>query len=265
MTQDNCDLLSTRVCSNLSNYERSQFQDALRIYPVQRQVMEYNLAQLGRQKNPVIVLSAEHNCAAAAKGTEEEVEGLSACLYLSIGSRLIVISNLLTNFGLVNGTMGILHGIVWQPNYDPYTTLPCMLLFIPDQYPEDSPCLFRVNDNRPVIPILPITRTWDKRSRIHSRIMFPVVLAYAITIHKLQGLTLKRIVMDISKRDFQTDLTYVGISRVKELRGIMFDRYFDISRFIEKPNDIRQLRIEDQIRRSKEIPSMGLDEEVTDN
>lgn len=95
--------------------------------------------------------------------------------------------------------------------------------------------------------------------------MFPVVLAYAITIHKSQGLTLKRIVMDISKRDFQTGLIYVGISRVKELRGIMFDRYFDISRFIENPNDIRQLRIEDQIRRSKAIPSMGLDEEVTDN
>lgn len=71
--------------------------------------------------------------------------------------------------------------------------------------------------------------------------------------------------MDNSKRDYQTGLTYVGISRVKELGRIMFDQYFDISRFIKKPNDIRQLRIEDQIRRSKEIPSLGLDKEVTDN
>ena len=45
----------------------------------------------------------------------------------------------------------------------------------------------------------------------------------------------------------------------------MFDRYFDISRFTEKPNDIRLLRIEDQIKRSEQIPSMGLEEEVTDN
>ena len=49
--------------------------------------MEYNLAQLERQKNPVIVLSAQHNCAAAAKGTEEEAEGLSARFYLSKDSR----------------------------------------------------------------------------------------------------------------------------------------------------------------------------------
>lgn len=95
--------------------------------------------------------------------------------------------------------------------------------------------------------------------------MFPVVLACAIIIHKFQGLTLKRIVMDISKRDFQTGLTYVGISRVKEVEGIMFDCYFDISQFIENPNDIRQLRIEDQIKRSKQIPSMGLEEEVTNS
>lgn len=95
--------------------------------------------------------------------------------------------------------------------------------------------------------------------------MFPVVLAYATAIHKSQDLTLKRIVMDISKWDFQTGLKYVGISRVKELGGIMFDHYFNISRFIGKPNDIRQLCIENLIKRSKQIPSMGLDEEVTDN
>lgn len=44
----------------------------------------------------------------------------------------------------------------------------------------------------------------------------------------------------------------------------MFDYYFDISRFIEKPNDIRQLRIEDQIKKSEQIPHMGLEKEVTD-
>ena len=265
ITQDSFDLLSTRVSCNLSQHERNQFKDALRIYPVVRQVIDYNLAELARRKNPVTVLSARHNCPGAAKGTKEEAEGLSSRLYLSIGSRLMITSNLLTNFGLVNGVMGVLHGIVWQPGNDPYKTLPCILLFIPDHYPEDGPCLFRDNDNRPVVPILPITRTWEKGSRKHSRTMFPVVLAYAISIHKSQGLTLKRIVIDILKQHFQTGLTYVGISRVKELAGIMFDRYFDISRFLGKPNDICQLRMEDQINRSKQIPSMGLDEEVTDN
>ena len=94
--------------------------------------------------------------------------------------------------------------------------------------PEDGPCLFRDNNNRLVVPILPITRTWDKGSQKHSQTMFTVVLAYAIIIHKSQGLTLERIVMDISKQDFQIGLTYVGISKVKELGGIIFYYYLDI-------------------------------------
>lgn len=95
--------------------------------------------------------------------------------------------NLLTSFSLVNGKIGTLHGIVWRPGNGPYITLPCMLLFIPDHYPEDGPCLFQNINNHPVVPLLPITWTWDKGSCKHSRTMFPVVLAYAITIHKFQS------------------------------------------------------------------------------
>lgn len=107
----------------------------------------------------MIVLSAWHNCPGAAKKTEEEAKGLGFWLYLSISSRLMIISNLLTKFGLVNGTIRILHGIVWQPGNDLYTTSPCMLLFIPDQYSADGLCLFWDNDNCPIVPIFPITRT----------------------------------------------------------------------------------------------------------
>lgn len=76
----------------------------------------------------------------------------------------MITSNLLRNFGLINGIMGILHGIVWQPGNDPYTTpLPCMLLFIPDQYSEDGPCLFWDDNNHPVISILPINSHLRKK------------------------------------------------------------------------------------------------------
>lgn len=79
-THDSFDLLSTGVSSNLSQHERNEFKDAFRIYSVVRQVIDYNLAELARRKNPVIVLSARHNCPGAAKGTEEEAEGLSSRL-----------------------------------------------------------------------------------------------------------------------------------------------------------------------------------------
>ncbi len=114
----------------------------------------------------------------------------------------MIISNLLTNFGLVNRTIGTLHGIVKQPGTDFYTTLPCMLLFTADQYIEDYCYLFQNNNNRPVVLLPLITWTWDNESCKHFQTIFPVVLAYVITIHKSQGLTLKQMVIDISKRDF---------------------------------------------------------------
>lgn len=102
--------------------------------------MKYNLAWLERQKNLVTMLSAKHNFVAAAKRMEEEVKSLSAYFYFGIGSCLMIISNLLTNFGLVNRVIGTLHSIVWQSDNDLSITLPYMLLFILNQYLEEGSC-----------------------------------------------------------------------------------------------------------------------------
>lgn len=55
--------------------------------------------------------------------------------------------------------------------------------------------------------------------------------------------------MNISKRDFQINLIYIRILRIKELGKIMFDCYFNISYFIKKPNDIRRFCMENQIKK----------------
>ena len=46
-------------------------------------------------------------------------------------------------------------------------------------------------------------------------------LAWAVTIHKSQGLTLEKIKLGLGKREISTGLTFVGLSRVKALDGIM--------------------------------------------
>jgi len=59
----------------------------------------------------------------------------------------------------------------------------------------------------------------------------PFFLAWAITIHKAQGLTLKKTVQNIKHGDHAPGMTYVGVSRVKQLQHIMFEEAFDFSRF----------------------------------
>ena len=43
-----------------------------------------------------------------------------------------------------------------------------------------------------------------------------------MTIHKSQGLTLEKAVIDIGDRDIGTGCTYVALSRVKTLQGCYF-------------------------------------------
>lgn len=60
-------------------------------------------------------------------------------------------------------------------------------------------------------------QTWSKRNRagevVGSRSQFPIVLFYACTCHKVQGLTLPSAVVHCSK-EFVPGLTYVATSRV---------------------------------------------------
>jgi len=52
---------------------------------------------------------------------------------------------------------------------------------------------------------------------------FPLCLAWTITIHKSQGLTLQHSVINLGNKEFATDLTFVGISRVRALADLLFD------------------------------------------
>ena len=185
---------------------------------------------------------AKHSPPRAKDCSEEDAEGLYPELFVSKGCRLMITSNLLTPFGLVNGTLGTLYDVVWRPDDNPLTTLPCLLLFKPDKY--TGPSLF-MDGGQPVIPILPIQREWEHGLVTYSRTMFPVVLAYAITIHKSQGLTLDKAVLDIRAKDFSLGQTYVAISRVRTVRGLMFNKSFDKSRFLEKRSETRSMREED--------------------
>lgn len=56
-----------------------------------------------------------------------------------------------------------------------------------------------------------------------QRIQFPITLAWACTIHKVQGLTMDRIVISChlnKQRSFNYSQIYVAISRSKTLQGI---------------------------------------------
>ena len=57
------------------------------------------------------------------------------------------------------------------------------------------------------------------------RKQFPLILAYAVTIHKCQGLSLDCAIVDLSNKIFCAGMAYVALSRVRSLNGLYLTNF----------------------------------------
>ncbi|KAL5460206.1 hypothetical protein EMCRGX_G033634 [Ephydatia muelleri] len=106
--------------------------------------------------------------------------GLETELNLAVGARVMLQRNIDTSQGLVNGALGSVTTI----------SKDCIQI-------SDSALGFYV-----------------------YRKQFPLILAFAVTIHKCQGLSLDCAIVDLSSSVFATEMAYVAISRVRTLAGM---------------------------------------------
>lgn len=68
--------------------------------------------------------------------------------------------------------------------------------------------------------------TWKSETNKNIAVsQIPLIYAWAITIHKSQGLTLENALIDIGKNIFEDGQTYVALSRVKSLDGLYLSSF----------------------------------------
>lgn len=84
----------------------------------------------------------------------------------------------------------------------------------------------------------PVTKQL-RRDIVAEFTQFPLRLAWAVTIHKSQGKTYERAIVDLGQRSFAPGQTYVALSRISALKGLYLSRPL-------RPSDII---VDDNVRR----------------
>jgi hypothetical protein len=240
-------LLSTRVQSALTLEEVRSFDNALRIYPRNVMVNDYNLTHLEQLNKPCYAAIAENTGPRAHEVEAADAGNLHQKVPLVVGARVMLTENVWVDVGLVNGAIGTVHDIAWKTGADPKEESPFVVLVKFDRY--TGPACFDRPELAGIVPIFRSRRDFLKGNQQCTRTQFPLTIAYAITVHKSQGATLDKAVLDISEKDFQPGLTYMAVSRVKTLQGVMFDTAFDLSALRVQRNPNHAARAEDIARR----------------
>ena len=234
---DDWKVLSTRFEGKINRTESERFSDAMFILTKWSDVNAINIDQLRYLNAPVAKILAVHTGGNEAKKADSDIaHGLEAKLVLARGARIMLTTNLWTEAGLVNGAMGTVQDILFGEDQGP-PSLPVAVFISFDNY--EGPTITNLESAR-VVPIAPIQRTWDSKSGILcSRLQIPVHLAWAITVHKSQGLTLEKAVIDLGSKEFTAGLSFVAVSRVRSIEDLLF-KPFNFER-LQRIKDCKRL------------------------
>ena len=74
-----------------------------------------------------------------------------------------------------------------------------------------------------VVPVPPCSSISDSLGFEYERTQFPLRLAWSVTIHKSQGLTHEQIWVDLGKSEISQGLSYVALSRARNLQIIIVE------------------------------------------
>ncbi|KAF6170032.1 hypothetical protein GIB67_042837 [Kingdonia uniflora] len=135
------------------------------------------LIQFGK---PVRSIPSRNNCETTFNASTDDANDLEKHIYLSVGARVMLRSNLVIQNGLVSGAMGIVIDIVYLLSSNPPNDQPLAVMVDFDNYRGPSFC-----EGSNVIPIPPQTVNWKTSSGTScQRTQIPLLLCWAITFRK---------------------------------------------------------------------------------
>jgi len=146
-----------------------------------------------------------------------------AVLQLKEGCKVMLLKNLSFGYGLVNGSTGTVKTI------------------------DESGIFVKFDNGRGQFIAKEIFEYWHEGRLVATREQYPLRLAYAITIHKSQGMSLDTAKVDLT-RIFEAGQAYVALSRARTLEGLYLNNFkpkkiFANSEIVAFYNDLEAMEI----------------------
>ena len=219
-------LKSREITPQMPNYPNH----ALHVYRLNADVDERNITML----NALVPESQQYSiksCDSRAGQTSHinlstlsakrsETGGLHGILKIAIGARVMLTTNVDVADGLVNGARGEIVDIVMAAGKVTHILVNFDHPNVGVKARQGSQFLQTFPTAVPLVKHEAIFKAKGKRGSEITRLQFPLTLAWATTIHKVQGLTLDEIVVDMKGSRFSSGQAYVAFSRVKKLEGL---------------------------------------------
>ena len=234
-TEDDIKTIQSRALNpnDHSNYPS----EALHIFAENAPVDQHNNAHLDQLKTPLYRLKAVDQYPqnvtkqdidrVLARG-RSETGGLDSEILIKVNARVMITTNIDIADRLINGQMGTVAKIAINHN----TNRPSIIYIKFDDPQAGTNAIqkhanpyARENNYVPIQPVLARikVRPGKPSSPELQRLQFPITLAWACTVHKVQGLTLSEIVVsfDLNRQKyFNYGQIYVALSRATSLQGL---------------------------------------------
>ncbi len=212
--------------------ETGEESDALHIFATNNEVDHFNLQHLHAICPESVTIKARDYERNSETGRLQRKDGhhhkvyntcLQKYIHVGIGARIMLVKNIDVSDGLVNGAFGTIVNMVGNcPDSEgdnDYLPISIHVAF-------DDPKVGQKQRSK--------TRTIDPEGRTITilqpeedkvtnngglRRQYPIRLAWACTVHKVQGLTIDKVVVSL-KKIFSSGQAYVALSRVTSLSGL---------------------------------------------
>ncbi|XP_028517912.1 ATP-dependent DNA helicase PIF1-like [Exaiptasia diaphana] len=217
--------------------DKDYLSDAIHIYAENKPVDEHNNNKLTQLSGEMFHLRAADQYPPNVSQTDidrvlskgrSDTGGLDKDIHVKEGARVMLTSNIDIADRLINGQIGTIMKIQVNMN----TQKPTVIYVKFDDVQAGKTIITKSTNQfvkeHNVVPIEPILakikiRPGKPSSPEIQRVQFPITLAYAVTIHKVQGLSLDKVVVSFElfrQRSFNYGQVYVALSRARSLSGL---------------------------------------------